>query len=323
MVTPGLVSIVVVAYNNWPDLELAIQSALHQSYRPIEIVVVDNSSTDETSQEVPRRFGDRVRYIRQPNLKDSGAYNRGIRETSGEFVQLLDGDDVLTPIKIEKQMETFQADPAADIVFSESRAFLGTHGLPNWIEEPTPDVEDVLVNLMEGNFDYGPLSALYRRSALERVGPWDETLYVTDLDYNLRAAWAGCCFRHCRFSPLAFCRKHPKQLTANLYAMRHGWEDVLVKALGYITRDPYRRLISEKLARQRFALALTDELPASEALARIDSARQVNPDAVSPMGYAIARALILLPGGRNLARSARFASLRRRVASAVGFRYRA
>src|SRR5262245_41810676 len=105
MMVPELVSIIVVGYNNWPDLELAIQSALCQSYRPIEVIVIDNSSTDDTSKEVPRRFSDRICYLRQENRGDAGAYNRGIREAKGEFLQFLDGDDVLTPYKIEKQME--------------------------------------------------------------------------------------------------------------------------------------------------------------------------------------------------------------------------
>jgi len=102
--TSALVTVVVVAYNNWPELELAIQSALSQTYAPIEVIVVDNSSTDATLREVATRFGARVRYVLQPNTGDAGAYNTGIRLAKGEFVQLLDGDDVLTPYKIEKQV---------------------------------------------------------------------------------------------------------------------------------------------------------------------------------------------------------------------------
>ncbi len=52
-IVPGLVSVVICAWNNWPDLEMTIESALHQSYQPIEVIVVDNSSTDATAEEVP------------------------------------------------------------------------------------------------------------------------------------------------------------------------------------------------------------------------------------------------------------------------------
>ena len=125
---PELVSIVVCAYNNWPDLELAIQSALCQSHQPVEVVVVDNSSTDATPVEVRARFGARIRYIRQANLGDSGAYNTGLKVARGEFLQFLDGDDVLAPNKIEKQLEVFRWDPDAEIVFGGVRHFQSLAG---------------------------------------------------------------------------------------------------------------------------------------------------------------------------------------------------
>src|SRR5258708_37209981 len=118
---PGLVSIVVVAYNNWPDLELAIDSALYQSYPNIEVIVIDNSSTDATSQAVPNRFGARVRYIRQPNRGCAGAYNAGLDLASGEFIQFVDGDDVLAPGKIQRQVDVFRTRPDLDIVYGDIR----------------------------------------------------------------------------------------------------------------------------------------------------------------------------------------------------------
>src|SRR5438477_251271 len=78
-----LVSIIIVAYNNWPELENAIQSALCQSYSPREVIVVDNSSSDETPAEVEKLFGSRVRYVRQANRGDAGAYNAGFQQARG------------------------------------------------------------------------------------------------------------------------------------------------------------------------------------------------------------------------------------------------
>src|SRR5579859_2411960 len=113
--TPESVSVVICAWNNWPDLEMTIESALHQSHQPLEVIVVDNSSTDATHQEVPSRFGQRVRYIRQPNKECAGAYNTGFAVARGEYIQFVDGDDVLAPNKIEKEMEVFRANPELDI----------------------------------------------------------------------------------------------------------------------------------------------------------------------------------------------------------------
>ena len=149
MMTPGLVSVVICAYNNWPDLELAIHSALHQSYQPIEVIVVDNSSTDATQEEVPRLFGGAVRYIRQPNTGDSGAYNTGMRIAKGEFLQFMDGDDFIAPNKIEKQMAMFRANPMADIVYGDTRRFQSLPGLVQrqWRDVDMEDYDDILAVL--------------------------------------------------------------------------------------------------------------------------------------------------------------------------------
>src|SRR3974390_844203 len=120
-VVSGLVSVVITAWNNWPDLEMAIESALNQSYRPLEVIVVDNSSSDATPEEVSRRFGSRVRYVCQPNRECAGAHNTGFSLASGEFIQFLAGDDVLAPNKIAKQMEIFKANPELDIVYGDIR----------------------------------------------------------------------------------------------------------------------------------------------------------------------------------------------------------
>ena len=82
-IVQGMVSVVICAWNNWPDLEMTIESALHQSYQNIEVIVVDNSSSDATAEEVPSRFGERVRYIRQPNRDTAGAYNAGFEVARG------------------------------------------------------------------------------------------------------------------------------------------------------------------------------------------------------------------------------------------------
>src|SRR5215472_12797866 len=108
---PGLVSIVVICHDSWPFLEIAVWSALQQSYGRLEVIVVDNGSTDATPGELARIFGDRIRYVRQANNGGGGAYNRGIREARGEFVHLLDGDDFLAPHAVEKQMEIMRWRP--------------------------------------------------------------------------------------------------------------------------------------------------------------------------------------------------------------------
>src|SRR5438128_2463831 len=107
----ALVSIIICSYNSWPDLELAISSALCQSLRPVEVIVVDNDSHDATPLEVPRRFGEAVKFVSQPNRGAYGAFNTGMALAKGEFFQFMDGDDVLLPHKIEAQVAAFHEWP--------------------------------------------------------------------------------------------------------------------------------------------------------------------------------------------------------------------
>ena len=122
-IKPGSVSIVICAWNNWPDLDMTIASALHQSRQPLEVIVVDNTSIDPTSVEVSRRFGSRVRYICQPNAGCAGAYNTGFTMAVGEFIQFLAGDDVFAPNEIEKQLEIFRAKPELTLSMAISACF--------------------------------------------------------------------------------------------------------------------------------------------------------------------------------------------------------
>jgi GT2 family glycosyltransferase len=298
---PELVSIVVVAYNNWPDLELAIQSALHQSHQPVEVIVVDNDSSDATPQEVPRRFGEVVRYIRQANTGDGGAYNTGMSVAGGEFIQFLDGDDLLAPNKIEKQLELMCADPEIDIVYGDVRLFQSLAGAPQWKDWDVTDYDDILSALITPDGKgIAAHSMLYRRRVLDRVGAWDQTLYVVDRDYWLRAAVAGCRFRYCPGS-LCFYRRRPGQMTSNAWAMMRGFEQVWTKACQYITTEPYKSAVATQLARLQCQMAIS---PRSgnrrEALAKLQQARATRRNAISTFESAVARILIILPGGRTL-----------------------
>ena len=320
----GLASVVVCAYNNWPDVEMTIESALHQSYQPIEVIVVDNSSADTTPQEVPKRFGRSVHYIRQPNRECAGAFNAGFGVARGEFIQFVAGDDVLAPNKIEKQVEVFRANPELDIVYGDVRMFQTLGGVATWIDTATQPEDDMLRRLVapEGKWvGIDSLGVLFHRRALEKVGPWDESLYVEDLDYWLRAAYAGCRFGHCPGSPMGFGRLRPGQKTKNASAMAHGYEAVWEKAVGYVRREPYRSLLVARLADHRFLTAVyADQLTKREALAMLARARAASPDKISVLVYALGGATIVLPSGSVLARSRWLRPIRRALARLLHYR---
>lgn len=321
MSEPALVTIAIVAYNNWPDLEIAIQSALRQTYPVIEVIVIDNSSTDETPVEVPKRFGNRVRYVRQPNVFDRGAYNTGIRLATGTFIQFLDGDDLLAPNKIEKQMEVFQSDSTVDIVYGEVRNFQSHTGIPHWHNWKTTAHDDVLMALLDPEGFTAGLwvgNVLFRLKSFEKTGLWDEALHNSDWEYYIRAAWLGCRFRFCPGS-VFFSQRRPGDMTSDVAAVL-GMEDVWEKALAYVTREPYRGMIAKNLSRLRFDLAIAkDLLYYSEALSKLKLTR-TGPYSISPLAYTLGYLLISMPGGRKLAWSAWLRFIRKVIARLLGMK---
>jgi len=118
---PGLVSVVIPTYDRSDLLRQAVESVLDQTYRPVEILVVDDGSTDDTP-EVVAAYGPPVRYIRQENAGVSAARNRGMRHARGEFVALLDSDDAWDPWKLEAQIALLRAHPEMGMTWSDMRA---------------------------------------------------------------------------------------------------------------------------------------------------------------------------------------------------------
>ena len=108
---PGI-SVIIPSYNSAAYLPAAIDSALNQTVAPLEVIVVNDGSTDETPQ-VLERYQGRIVTITQENRGLSGARNRGIAAAGGNLVAFLDADDVWLPEKLEKQIEVPQRTPAA------------------------------------------------------------------------------------------------------------------------------------------------------------------------------------------------------------------
>ncbi len=308
-----LVSVVVVSHNNWPDLELALESVLNQSHSRVEVILIDNGSTDATRSEVDRLFGSRVKTVWQENLQGSAGYNRGIRESQGEFIQLLDGDDFIAPNKNAKQLTTFHDFPGTDIVYGDTRQIQAGTGRPWWHDWETTSHDDMLGALLDSPEAGGllPHSVLFRREACERVGPWDEKILSADPDYWLRAAWAGCVFRYCPGS-WCFHRRRDDSVSSNSRMMVDRMEQTYTKALGYIDREPYRSKLALRLAKLRFGIAVSDpRLDDTKRRALLESARQLAPDAIPAAAFALARVTLAIPGGRTALQSPSLERVRR------------
>ena len=113
-----LVSVVIPSYNRSQYIAETIESVLTQTYRNIEVIVIDDGSTDNTS-EVVDRYLPRIKYVRQNNSERGASRNHGLRLANGDFISFLDSDDLWLPEKLAKDIEIFDKSPKAGIVYSD------------------------------------------------------------------------------------------------------------------------------------------------------------------------------------------------------------
>jgi len=116
------VSILVPSYNYGAFLGEAIDSALAQTYRPVEVIVIDDGSTDN-SVEVASRYGDKIRVLTQPNRGLVAVLNRGLEEAQGAFLTILSADDIFRSTYVERLMGALRAQPGAAYAYSAMEYF--------------------------------------------------------------------------------------------------------------------------------------------------------------------------------------------------------
>jgi len=210
--TTPLVTIIIPAYNQGYYLGEAIQSCLNQTYPNIEIIVVDDGSTDNT-QEVAHSYNNpKIKYLYKQNGGLSSARNAGIRAASGEYLSFLDSDDMFLPPKIELLMDKFKANPELGFVAGHA-LLIDQRGkvIPKKFETFLPSP---IQNLILGNpFHVG--SVMIKKEWQEKIGYFDETLRsYEDWDYWLRLAIEGC---NMEVVPVAVSkyRFHTGQMTRN------------------------------------------------------------------------------------------------------------
>jgi glycosyltransferase involved in cell wall biosynthesis len=228
----GLVSVLIPTYNRAYCLPRAIDSALAQTYPHVEILVVDDGSTDTTADLVRERYGcdERVRSVRQANGGVSAARNHGLRLARGDYVAFLDSDDVWKPWKLQVQIACLQHFPAAGMIWSDMEAvnpeghvqhprYLRTmYHAYNWfttddlfhesfpLDRIAPDLREVVdasrvytgnigSQMFVGNLVHTS-TAVVRRERLEKVKAFRED-FATGEDYEFH-------FRTCREGPVAF-----------------------------------------------------------------------------------------------------------------------
>ena len=214
----GLVSVVIPNYNYAVFLPEAIDSVLGQSYREIEVIVVDDGSTDG-SQEILHGYSGHIRVIRQENQGVASARNNGVAASRGEFIAFLDADDAWLPAKAERQVEAFLENPEVGLVhvgvenIDETGKAIGTRteGRSGWV------ADDLLV-FSSPVILGGGSGFMVRREIFEELHGFD-TRMTTSADWDL-------CYRVSVSRPVAFLpdvllryRIHGSNMHGNICAM--------------------------------------------------------------------------------------------------------
>ncbi len=206
------VNILIPAYNRADFLPEAMQSALAQTFRDLEVIVVDDGSTDDTPAVVRAITDPRLIYIRQENRGVSSALNTAWRAARGEYVALLGSDDVMLPQQIENLLRLIESDAALGLVYARAQA-MDAQGkpLPQILGSPPKFAGNALQSLLYGDCICG-IACLMRRATLERTGGFDETLLANeDWDMWIRMAEISRFLFHDEI--LARYRMHPTSLT--------------------------------------------------------------------------------------------------------------
>ncbi len=206
----AIVSVIIPAYNQGHYLREAIQSVLNQTYHDFDILVVDDGSTDNTS-EIAHTFDDpRISYLYQDNRGLSGARNTGIRYSSGKYLTFLDSDDLFLPDKLNLLTDELENHPEIGFVAGQAIPIDESgHRTGRIFDTALPENP---VKLLLGN----PLhvgSVMLKRSWQEQVGFFDENLRsYEDWDMWLRLGLAGCKMGWVA-QPVSLYRFHSHQMT--------------------------------------------------------------------------------------------------------------
>ena len=184
------VSVIISAYNSELYIVKAVESAIDQTYQNLEIIVVDDGSTDNTRQ-ILEPYRDVIQYVYQENQGSAIARNRGCELAKGEFLAFLDSDDFFLPEKLQKQVAYFDANPTLDLVQTGwlivDKKDQGIYGVKPWQEAPKLDLESlVLYKLVR------PSAIMLRREWWECLGGFEPRFApIEDLDFVLRLALKG------------------------------------------------------------------------------------------------------------------------------------
>ena len=204
--TQNMVSVVMPAYNRGYIIAESIASVLRQTYRDFELIIIDDGSQDDTRQVVSRFTDPRIRYLRhEQNRGCSAAYNTGLAQAAGQFVAILDSDDLWKPERLAKALDFLYRHPETDVVFTDFEKLSASEFTPSHVRRWCPRTSALLAArgwpketiftqkemhlILLQEFPLVLQSTLMRRAARERTGFLNESWSsASDWNFILRSS---------------------------------------------------------------------------------------------------------------------------------------
>lgn len=197
---PRLVSVIVPTYNRAGFIVETLDSIFGQTYRPIEVFVIDDGSTDYTREIVEewrRKHAEdtefELSYLLQKHSGAPAARNFGLIESCGEFIQFIDSDDLLAPSKIGNQIHVLPTCESKTAIYGRWRYFINSkNGIEVYKVSTRTGEDNSLKNWIGGRWAVPPHSILWKRNDIAQLGPWDESLAADqDGDFSMRFLLRG------------------------------------------------------------------------------------------------------------------------------------
>lgn len=248
--TPKL-SVIIPLYNHEKFIDEAIHSVLEQSFSDFELIIINDGSTDRSEEVVQGIRDKRIRYFAQVNQGAHTAINRGIRLSRGDYVSILNSDDVYYRTRLEEALAVLETDTSVQAVFSHIELVDegGNHirfkrgAEDNWLnhnaETSFKERNDITLDLLAGNFLHTTSNLVCRRGVFECIGYFSNLRYIHDYEFFLRL-----CYNykvHIIEQPLLKYRFHSSNALDEDYALAN-FETSLVLAnflIGYDLGDAF------------------------------------------------------------------------------------
>ncbi len=270
---PPLVSVVIPCYNGVRYLAETLESAVTQTYPRVEVIVIDDGSSDGTAK-IAQAYP--VTYIYQANRGISAARNAGIEHSRGEYILFLDHDDRLLPEAVATGVTILEAHPECTVAIGEHR-YIGADGKPLGSSNKRAAGRDPYLVLLEHNFIETPSSALHRRSGLSAAGVFDETVQgAEDYELYLRTARQSSLIAHDAI--VSEYRLHHASTSRNAEAMLLVSHRVMQMELPHLEGDQAKLRLHRhgvKFIQRHFGRRLAQELIAAPRLKQPDYRRKL------------------------------------------------